>query len=189
MGQCADCGARIPARYFLVELLTAGLTLAIVSRYGLTAQSALYCALAWLLIAASFIDLEHQIIPDEISMGAIILGALASPFTSLGFAGAMLGLVAGGGIFFILAIAYPGGMGGGDIKLMGAIGAFTGWKLALLTIMTGSVLGATAGVLGMLLLGKTRNDRIPFGPFLALGAVTSILWGDMVIAFYLETIA
>ncbi len=188
LGLCRDCGAVISSRYFLVELLTGALTVAVIAKYGVTTQGLLYCFLVWTLISVSFIDLEHQIIPDELSVGAAISGLAVSFMTPIGFDGALAGFLLGGGVFFILAIAYPGGMGGGDIKLMAAIGAFIGWKLVLLTILIGSAVGSVAGLSSMALFGKTRKDRIPFGPFLALGAIISVLWGDWVIAVYLDTI-
>ncbi|MGK7345608.1 MAG: prepilin peptidase [Candidatus Nitrospinota bacterium M3_3B_026] len=185
MGLCRDCGAPISARYILVELLTGVLTLAVVVIHGAGPEALFYLVLAWCLVAVTFIDLEFQIIPDELSVGGVAAGLLASSFLSMGLKGALLGVLAGGGIFFALAIAYPGGMGGGDIKLMAAIGAFLGWKLALLTIVTGSVLGAAAGLSAMAFFGKGRKSRIPFGPFLAAGGIVSILWGERIIGAYL----
>jgi len=187
-GLCRDCGVVIPFRYFFVELLTGLLTLAVVIRFGVSLPALFYLLLAWTLIAVTFIDLRFQIIPDELTVGAAMLGLAVSFLTPLGIKGAFLGLVVGGGIFFALAIIYPGGMGGGDIKLMAAIGAFTGYKLALLTIFTGSLLGAVAGISSMVFFGKTRKDRIPFGPFLSAGALISILWGEKMIAAYFDMI-
>ena len=187
-GLCRDCGAVIPFRYFFVELLTGVITFAIVSSYGLALLTLFYLILAWSLIAVTFIDLKFQIIPDELTVGGVFLGLAVSFFTPLGIKGALLGLGVGGGIFFALAIIYPGGMGGGDIKLMAAIGAFTGWKLTLLTIFTGSLLGAVAGISSMAFYGKSRKDRIPFGPFLSAGALISILWGEKMIAAYFNMV-
>ncbi|MBI4828121.1 MAG: prepilin peptidase, partial [Nitrospinae bacterium] len=120
--------------------------------------------------------------------GGAILGLAVSFLLPVGFTGALAGMLVGGGIFFALAILYPGGMGGGDIKLMGAIGAFLGWKLALVTIIISSVIGAAVGGFAMLFFGKGRKDRIPFGPFLALGGVMALLFGDALIAWYFERV-
>lgn len=185
-GVCRDCGAAISARYFLVELVTAFLTMAIVARYGPGVHGAAMLILAWALLAASFIDIEHHIIPDELTIGGVALGLAMSFATPAGFGGALAGLTLGGGVFFALAIAYPGGMGGGDIKLMAAIGAFSGWKLTLLTIILGSLLGAVAGLAGMVFFGRKRKDHIPFGPFLAAGAIVSMLAGEEIVAAYLS---
>ena len=184
-GLCRDCGTVISPRYVLIELATALLTMAIAAKYGLTLQTLVYLGLAWGLVAATVIDLNYQIIPDEISVGALIAGLAVSPFLPIGFYGAVFGALLGGGIFFFMAILYPGGMGGGDIKLMAAIGAITGWKLALLTIFAGSVMGAVAGLTMMAVTGRSRKTRIPFGPFLAAGALISILWGVDIVRAYL----
>ena len=189
MGLCRDCGASISPRYFFVELLTGLLTLAVVNEYGPGAHALLYCLLVWGLVAVTFIDIDFQIIPDELSVGGAILGLAVSPFLPIGFTGALVGALLGSGIFFALAVAYPGGMGGGDIKLMAAIGAFLGWKLALLTIFSASVVGAVVGVGAMVFHGKGRKSRIPFGPFLATGAVISVVWGDRIMAAYLSAFA
>ncbi|MBI4665818.1 MAG: prepilin peptidase [Nitrospinae bacterium] len=188
MGFCRDCGQPISPRYFFVELLTALITLNVVAVHGFTMMAALYCLFAWGLIAITFIDLDFQIIPDEISLGGALLGLMVSPLLPLGFYGAITGALAGGGIFFAIATLYPGGMGGGDIKLMAAVGAFLGWKLTLLTILLGSVTGAIIGVTAIVAFGRGRKDKIPFGPFLAAGAVTAMLWGDKLVGAYLASI-
>ncbi|MDH5639431.1 MAG: prepilin peptidase [Nitrospinota bacterium] len=188
-GLCRDCGAVISSRYFFIELATALLTMVIASKYGLTLQTAVYLGLAWGLVAATIIDINHQIIPDEISIGALAIGLALSPFLPLGFIEALLGALLGGGVFFALAIAYPGGMGGGDIKLIAAIGAILGWKMAFLTIILGSSLGAVVGLAMMAITGRSRKARIPFGPFLAIGAIISILWGNDIAMAYLRYIS
>lgn len=189
LGQCRDCGVPISSRYFFVELLTALLTVLLVHVNGLGLETLLYSLFVWGLIAITFIDYDHQIIPDEISVGGIIIALLVSPFFHVGFEGALAGALVGGGIFYALAIAYPGGMGGGDIKLMAAIGALLGWKLALLTVIIGSVTGASIGIFSMIALGAGRKSKIPFGPFLACGGIISILWGERIVTAYLETLA
>ncbi|MBI5815871.1 MAG: prepilin peptidase [Nitrospinae bacterium] len=187
-GLCRDCGAIIPPRYMFVELFTAILTMAVVQRYGLHIHTLLYLTMAWGLVAITFIDLDFQIIPDELSVGGLVLGLAASFFLPLGLTGSLAGALVGGGLFFTVAALYPGGMGGGDIKLMAAIGAFLGWKLALLTIILGSAAGAVTGVGAIIFLGKGRKDRIPFGPFLALGALVSLLLGDIITEAYLTAV-
>ncbi len=187
-GLCRGCGATISFRYFLVELLTGVITALVIGKYGLSAEGFIYSMLAWCLVAITFIDLDFQIIPDELSIGAIIAGLLLSYLLPIGFTGSVIGLLVGGGLFFTLATLYPGGMGGGDIKLIAAIGAFTGWKLTLFTIIVSSLLGSIIGIVAMAMLGKSRKDRIPFGPFLALGAIIAILWGEQAITTYLNTL-
>jgi leader peptidase (prepilin peptidase)/N-methyltransferase len=186
-GLCRECGASIPARYFFVELLTGLVTLAVVATHGLTVAGGAYTVLAWGLIAVTFIDLEYQIIPDEVSLGGVALGLALSPWLPIGFDGALIGLATGGGAFFLLAALYPGGMGGGDIKLIAAIGAFLGWPGALLTILVASVGGSMVGGAAMAFAGKGRSSKIPFGPFLALGALVATLAGEPIIGWYVAT--
>ncbi len=189
MGICRDCGAGISSRYFWVEFLTGALSFGVVAKYGVTIESLILLLVVWGLVAITFIDLDFQIIPDEISIGGFLLALVLSPFMPVEFAGAIVGALVGGGIFYALAILYPGGMGGGDIKLIAAIGAFLGWKMALLTIVLGSFAGAVVGIAAMTLFGKTRKDKIPFGPFLALGALVSIFFGNEMITAYLFAFA
>jgi leader peptidase (prepilin peptidase)/N-methyltransferase len=185
---CRDCGTAISPRYFIIELVTALLTMAIAVKYGLSLHTLALEGLAWGLVAATVIDLNYQIIPDEISVGALIIGLAVSPFLPIGFREAAFGALLGGGIFFTMAILYPGGMGGGDIKLMAAIGSVVGWKMALMTIFAGSVMGAAAGLTMMAVTGLSRKARIPFGPFLAGGAIISILWGTDLVRAYLAAL-
>jgi leader peptidase (prepilin peptidase)/N-methyltransferase len=186
MGLCRDCGSSISPRYFFVELLTGTLTWAVARVYGMDTSALLLMVFVWSLVAVTFIDLDHQIIPDEITLGGAVAGLAVSHFLPLGLYGSAVGLLVGGGIFFLIAVVVPGGMGGGDIKLMAAIGAFTGWKLTLLTIILGSAFGAVVGLFMIALFGRGRKDKIPFGPFLAIAAVISVLWGDGIINAYLE---
>lgn len=186
MGLCRDCGVSISPRYFLIELFTGLLTWAVARLYGFDVTALLFMIVVWSLVAVTFIDLDHQIIPDEITIGGAVLGLAVSYFLPVGVYGSIFGLLLGGGIFFLIAVIAPGGMGGGDIKLMGAIGAFVGWKLALLTIILGSAIGAVVGLFMIALFGRGRKDKIPFGPFLAAGAVVSVLWGERIIEMYLQ---
>ena len=187
-GVCRDCGAAISSRYFYVEALTGVLTLLVITTHGLTVVAILYAILVWILVAVAMIDLDFQIIPDELSIGGLLVGILASYFLPVGLSGALFGALVGGGVFYVLAILYPGGMGGGDIKLMAAIGAFVGWKFALLTIFVGSALGAIVGIIAMIAFKKGRKSRIPFGPFLSTGGIAAILWGGPIIEWYLSTL-
>jgi leader peptidase (prepilin peptidase)/N-methyltransferase len=184
-GLCRDCGVSISPRYFLIELFTGLLTWGVARVYGFEVTAIFFMVVVWSLVAVTFIDLDHQIIPDEITLGGAVLGLAASYFLPAGVYGSIIGLLVGGGIFFLIAVIAPGGMGGGDIKLMAAIGAFIGWKLALLTIILGSAIGAVVGIFMIAIFGRGRKDKIPFGPFLAAGAIVSILWGGTIIEMYL----
>ncbi len=187
-GHCRDCGGSISSRYFFVELLTGVLTLLVVMKFGVSIASGIFLLFVWGLVAVTFIDLDLQIIPDEISIGGAIAGLMISPFMPTGFENALIGAIAGSGFFYGLAILYPGGMGGGDIKLMAAIGAFLGWQCVALTILLASLLGSIIGISGMLFFGQGRKSRVPFGPFLAFGAIVSLLAGDMMISAYLSNL-
>ena len=190
-GKCRACHAKISWRYPLVELLTAGVFLTVVHQFSLTLVALVYLSFVAALIAISFIDLDHQIIPDEITFPGIAVGIVASfflplPATVTHWYGSLLGTLVGGGV--IALIGYVGAkvfkkaaMGGGDVKLMAMIGAFLGWQLALLTIFLGSVIGAVVGSVQKLVTG---NEYIPFGPFLSLGAVMTLFFGQQFLFWY-----
>lgn len=184
-GRCRECGDRIAWRYPVVEATTATLFALAACRFG----GGLELLGGWLLIAAlvaiSGIDLEHQIIPDVISLPVIATGLALSFFTpSRSWVDALLGVVLGAGIPFAVIVLSRGGMGGGDMRLAALIGAFLGWKLALVAIFLAVVLGGAAGAVLLFTGLRGRKDRIPFGPFLAAGAVMSLFWGDAVIQWY-----
>ncbi len=184
-GKCASCGAGFSPRYMLVELLTALLFAACWARFGIGAASFVYMAFCAAMVAVVFIDLDHLIIPDAITLPGIVVGFVCSYlFLPIAMSDALYGFLAGGGIFFLLALLVPGGMGGGDIKLMGMVGAFLGLKAALITIFLGSLVGAIGGIIGMVALGKGRKSKIPFGPYLVVGALTALFFKDQVIDTY-----
>jgi leader peptidase (prepilin peptidase)/N-methyltransferase len=181
-GRCRACHMPISFQYPLVELANAAGYGLIVWRFGPTPEALVYMALFSALLVATGIDFAHQIIPDRITLPGIVLGILcAAAILPLGVVDSLLGIVVGGGILWLLAWASPylfgkEGMGGGDIKLLAMVGAFLGWRQALLTIMVGAVLGS---VVGLVLIGCKfirREQYIPFGPFIALGAVISMLF-------------
>jgi len=142
------------------------------------------------LLAVSVIDLDHRIIPDQISLFGIVVGLLLAAFTPvMPFLDSLAGFALGGGSLLLVGMAYEAlrkqeGIGGGDIKLLAMIGAFIGWKGVLLTIFLGSALGTVVGLAAMLVERKDMKMRIPFGPFLATGAVISIFFGNELIAWY-----
>jgi leader peptidase (prepilin peptidase)/N-methyltransferase len=139
------------------------------------------------LLIVSFIDLQYKIIPDSITLPGIIAGVVASLLiTPVGVVSSIIGMVLGGGLFFLIAVISRGGMGGGDIKLIAMIGAFLGWQAVLITIFLGAFTGAVAGLTLMLLGKKGRKDMVPFGPFLALGALLTMVWGQDMLMWYLH---
>ncbi|MGE5279342.1 MAG: prepilin peptidase [Deltaproteobacteria bacterium] len=193
-GRCRDCGAGISFRYFFVELLTGGIFLVVFQRFGLTPLFFIFAAFVSGLIVATFVDFDHRIIPDEVSLGGIIVGLAASAaypplqHTSVfaqAVARSLLGVLVGGGVLWLLGVIgdfifKKESMGGGDMKLLAMIGAFLGWKLALLTLPVASVIGAVVGIIAKI---RTRESEIAFGPYLAIGALVALFWGGKIIEY------
>ncbi|GFO58064.1 type 4 prepilin-like proteins leader peptide-processing enzyme [Geomonas silvestris] len=190
-GACRQCGTKISPQYPLVEFLNGALTLALFLKFGLGLGFAVLFVLCSALVVITFIDLEHQIIPDVISLPGIAVGFLSSFITGFGWLNSLIGILAGGGSLLLVAYAYQAvakkdGMGGGDIKLMAMLGAFLGWKAVLFIIFAGSLLGSLIGVTLMLVQKKDSTLAIPFGPFLASGALLFIFFGREIIGWYLR---
>jgi len=189
-GRCRTCRVRISAIYPAVEVLTGALAVALFLRLGPTLAFAGYFAFAAALVVITFIDLDHQLIPDVISLPGIVVGlafSLVSPLVTP--LDAALGVLAGGGTLLAVAWLYKTfrgqeGMGGGDIKLLAMIGAFLGWQSIFVTLFVGSVIGSIIGVGLMLYQRADTKLAIPFGPFLAGGALVYLFWGDRILAFY-----
>jgi leader peptidase (prepilin peptidase)/N-methyltransferase len=199
-GRCRACGSRISPRYLVVELLTAAcfLSLALTFAHAIPMMIValiFFCS----LIVVFFVDLEHQIIPDEISLGGMAFGILVSivypPIQNtashyLAFARSLEGLVIGGALFWLIRIV--GGrvfkkeaLGFGDVKLMAAIGALLGPSIVLLTAFLAALIGSVIG-LTLIAVGRAElGSRLPFGPFICLGAATAFLYGHQFIAWYL----
>ena len=193
-GRCRDCGARISLRYPVVELLSGAFAAMAVARFGLGWQALLMYALIAAFLVITFIDLDHRIIPDVITLPGIPIGLAASFGPGMiSPLEALLGILAGGGSLFLVAWGYQlvtqrEGMGGGDIKLLAMIGAFIGWKGVLLTIFIASLTGTLAG---MALIFRRRGDMklaVPFGPFLAVGAIAYLFMGPELISWYLAAV-
>lgn len=176
-GRCRHCGARISWRYPAVELVTALLFGLVGWRFGWTQETVGALVLVGFLIPPAFIDLEHGYLPDVMVLPGLVLGLLAGAFgiMGLGFLESLLGAVFGAGVLLVVVWASRGGMGLGDVKLLAMIGAFLGWQGAFYTLLFGSVLGSIVGVSLILAGRKKRRDPIPFGPFLAAGAIVELL--------------
>jgi leader peptidase (prepilin peptidase)/N-methyltransferase len=186
-GRCRACGAPISWRYPLVEVITAALLGFAWLAFGPTPEFVVAAALLAALLAITAIDLRHQIIPDAITLPGILAGATANVATRhLGWAEVALGVVLGGGVFFVIIVASRGGMGAGDMKLGAMLGAFLGWKIALFGLMVGVVLGGAWAVALMALGVRGRKDAIPFGPFLAIGGAAALFWGEGVVKWYVS---
>jgi len=190
LGKCRTCSEPISVRYPLVELLTGLLALATVIKLGISIDFFIYFIFISTLVVITFIDLDHQIIPDIISLPGIPIGLLSSlVIASLSFKDALIGALIGGGSLFLVAWGYhfltsKEGMGGGDIKLLAMIGAFTGWSGVFFTIFIASAIGSLIGVVLMLFAKKNLKFAVPFGPFLSLGAIAYIFFGPELIFWY-----
>ncbi|HPR50989.1 MAG TPA: prepilin peptidase [Deltaproteobacteria bacterium] len=188
-GRCRSCSAKISLRYPVVESLSALLALSMLYRFGLTVSFGIYYLWACVLLVITFIDIDYQIIPDRLSLGGIILGLGLVYWLPLTYKDAIIGLVLGSGLLIAVIYGYyfltkKQGMGGGDVKLLGMIGVFTGWQGVLFTIFMGSLIGTLFGLPWALMQKKTMKAAIPFGPFLALGALIFVLWGTQLTDWY-----
>jgi leader peptidase (prepilin peptidase) / N-methyltransferase len=195
VGRCRRCKAVIPFRYPLVEFMNAALYVLVLWRFGLGLHTPVYFMFCSALIVITFIDLDFQIIPDRITLPGIPIGLIAGSFllpdpfmrySLLGYKASIIGFLAGGGIFYAVAVLSRGGMGGGDIKMMAMVGSLMGWKSVLLTTFLGSLTGAVLGISLMVFKGKGRKTKIPFGPFLALGALVTLFYGQEILYWYLN---
>ncbi len=178
-GRCRYCNEKISIRYPVVELLTAALFLTFYVKSGLSVQFAVYVIFSALLIMISFIDIEHFMIPDFLMLTGIAVGlaysiynrSLIDSLAAVCFAFLFM-FILGEGAGYILK---KEALGDGDIKLLVMLGTFMGLERTILSLAVGSVLGAAAGLLAVYLKRLKMGDRIPFAPFLAAGAVVSIL--------------
>jgi leader peptidase (prepilin peptidase)/N-methyltransferase len=196
-GRCRSCGWRIPATYVVIEVATGLSFLLVWIEFGLP-QAIAYWVLASLLIACAGIDLDKGIIPDKLTLPGIGIGfifavTLLRAGAGIGHAAlwSLLGMLAGGGSLFLVGVLYKAarkveGMGGGDVKLMAMVGAFLGFKPALLTIFLGSIFGGIVGIAVMRKSGKGMQASVPFGVFLAPAAIVCMLWGNRLIEAYLR---
>lgn len=191
-GRCRCCKASFSIRYPLIELLTAILSLFLFLKFGLTFQYLVMFLFCSALVVVTFIDFDHQIIPDEISLPGIGLGFLASFFLpGPTWISSLMGIVAGWGMLALVFYGYlwltgREGMGGGDAKLLAMMGAFLGLPAIPFIIFCSSLVGSIAGLSLMAIQGKDRHLAIPFGPYLVLGAILYIFWGPALIHWYLQ---
>ena len=194
-GRCRKCGRTIPIRYPLVELITAALFVVFYRVLGLSLELPVSLVFASLLIVISFIDLDHLIIPDILSLGGLLLGVVFSFFrSSFAYTDSLGGVLVGAGLLFAIAKSYElirkrEGMGGGDIKLLGMIGAFCGIKGVIFSLVCGSLLGTLAGLPLMLIKGEGMKYALPFGPFLSLGALLYAIAGNDLIRLFFSLIS
>lgn len=204
-GKCRSCKTPISLRYPLVEAANGLLYYVTFLQFGIGWHLPLLLLFVSAMIVIIFIDIDFQIIPDVITLPGMPLGVLAAsfllpdPFLTftttqggiafeiVGIVNSLIGLALGFGLFYLIAVLSKGGMGGGDIKMMGMVGAFLGWKAVLLTTFIGSLTGAVVGLSLMALSKAGRKTKIPFGPYLALGSLVSLFFGAPILRWYLGT--
>jgi leader peptidase (prepilin peptidase)/N-methyltransferase len=190
-GSCARCAVPISARYPLVEALTGILFWLVFHTFGLQWATPVYWVFTAALVVITFIDLDHQIIPNAISLPGILVGFACSFFIPwISWSDSLLGILLGGGSLYLVAAGYrlltgKDGMGMGDVKLLAMLGAFLGWQAVLPVIFFASLIGSLVGVPLMILRRADGKLAIPFGPFLALGAHIYLFWGTTIIRWYL----
>ena len=207
-GKCRFCKEKISFRYIIVEFITAMMFVMLFSYYGLSYDFFFYMILVCALIVATFIDIQHRIIPDEISVGGIIVGFILNSIKGVNLSpityhlspmiNSFLGIIIGGGIIYLTGKIFDliyfkllkrppiqgetESMGGGDVKLLAMIGAFLGWQKAVMTFLLAPFFGAVIGVINLIV---KKDHTIPYGPFLSLAAILSLFWADKIIGLFL----
>jgi leader peptidase (prepilin peptidase) / N-methyltransferase len=193
-GKCASCKAGISPRYPVVEALTGALSGYIAWRYGFAWHTLAMLVFVWSMIALAFIDLDTFYLPDDITLPLVWAGLLANMgglFVDL--ESAVIGAVAGYLALWLVFWGYKlatgkDGMGYGDFKLLAAIGAWLGWKMLPVVILLSSLAGAIVGISLIVFARHGRNVPIPFGPYLVLGGLIALFWGDRLLQYYLQTL-
>lgn len=190
-GKCKGCKAKITMRYPLVEALTGALIGAVAYKFGYTYTTLFAWIFTLALITLTFIDFDTQLLPDDITLPLLWLGLLFNlnhGFTDLKTAviGTMIGYLILWSVYWLFKIVTgKEGMGYGDFKLLGAIGAWFGWQIIPAVILLSSVIGAVVGITMIAFRGKSGGTAIPFGPFLALGGIAALFFGQQLASFYL----
>ena len=197
-GRCANCGVRISVRYPIVEALTGILSAAIAWKMGFAWPAAAGLVLTWFLVALAFIDIDHQLLPDSLTLPLLWLGLLLSLFAPApGMApipvdirssiiGAIAGYLSLWSVYHLFRLlTAKEGMGYGDFKLLGALGAWLGWQMLLPTVLIAAAVGAVAGIALLAARGQNRSTPIAFGPFLAAAGWLMLMFGRELVTDYL----
>jgi leader peptidase (prepilin peptidase)/N-methyltransferase len=188
-GRCRHCRTPISIRYPIVEILTMVLFLVHLYVFGWTLLMGIRLAFACALLVLFAIDLEHQLLPNVITLPGIAAGLIVSVIAPPGLLDAVLGAILGGGVLWLIGAAYwratgQEGMGGGDVKMLAMIGAFLGWQLVLVTLVLSSVAGSVVGLLLIVTRRGSMKYALPYGTFLAIGALVASLAGARIVAWY-----
>ncbi len=194
-GRCRHCQIKISIRYPMVELLGGLFALGTYLKFGLTLEALIYYLFFAALLIVTFIDIDHRIIPNVITLPGIpICFAASFALPTITYKEALLGIFIGGGSLLLVAWVYglitkKEGMGGGDIKLLAMMGAIVGWQGVFFTIFLASLVGTLAGLAAMLQSRKGMKLAVPFGPFLSIGSITYIFFGTPLIAWYFDLLS
>jgi leader peptidase (prepilin peptidase)/N-methyltransferase len=193
-GKCGNCGTSISLRYPVIELVTGLMTLTLGFYFDVSPALLGVILLTWALIALTMIDVDHQLLPDDITLPLMWLGLLfnlANTYVSLQDAviGAMAGYLILWSIYWLFKLLTgKEGMGYGDFKLLAALGAWLGWQMLPIIILLSSLLGAVCGIALMVIKRRGKEIPIPFGPYLAMAGWIALLWGEPIMATYLGSI-
>jgi leader peptidase (prepilin peptidase)/N-methyltransferase len=191
-GKCAKCSNPISLRYPLVEIFTAVTSALVAWHFGYTPQTVFALVLTWALIALSFIDIDHQLLPDAISLPVLWLGLFLSLFTLFTDThSSILGAIAGYTILWIVYHLFKlatgkEGMGYGDFKLLALLGAWLGWQFLPVIILLSSLVGTVMGIAMIIFVNRGYHIPIPFGPYLAAAGWIALLWGNEINQLYLS---
>ena len=198
-GKCSGCAehgkeTKISIRYPLIELATGLLSLALLIKFPFSIQLAAMLVFTWSLVTMSMIDIDHQILPDTMTLSLMWLGLLLNidhTFVDLQSAviGAMAGYLSLWSVYWLFKLATgKDGMGFGDFKLLAALGAWFGWQFLPMIILLSSLVGAVVGIAGIIVLGRDKNIPIPFGPYLAVAGWIAAMWGNEIMEWYLPSL-
>ncbi len=193
-GKCAQCGTPISLRYPLIEVFTAFCSAVVAWHFGYGIEMLFGLLLTWCLIALSFIDIDHQLLPDSITLPLLWLGLLLSLFslytdTDSSIIGAIAGYLSLWMVYQLFKL-FTGkeGMGFGDFKLLALFGAWLGWQYLPLIVLLSSLVGAVIGIAMIVLVRHDRNIPIPFGPYLAAAGWLALIWGEDINRLYLNSV-
>jgi len=189
-GRCRHCKTSISIRYPVIEALVGAASLFAFVRHGASLLAAAELAFVAAMVALIFIDFDHQILPNSITLpGAAVGLALSGPRPDISFVEAVLGAFLGAALLFLVAEVYfrlrkVEGLGMGDVKMMAMVGAYLGWKGVLLTLFLGSLSGSLVGLMVMAQRSGDLKTKLPFGTFLGIGAITTVYFGDLLMNWY-----
>ncbi len=186
-GRCTNCGASLPRRNVLVELTTAVTYAFLYYHYGFTGYMLLLSVYMAILILVTVIDLEHRLVLNRVILPAILLALIAGLFTpDLNWKQVLIGGLVGFGVFYLIAMLYPGGMGAGDVKLAAFIGLITGFPDVMVAIVVTIFAGGLMSLLLVVTRVRSMRDYIPYGPFLVIGGIFALFWGQPIMDSYMD---